>query len=180
MRHSIFVGVVVAALFFVGCGDSDSGGGGVGVLTGSSPAGTWKIDRTASEPMINKMMSENPQIAQAKEMIAGLPEAQRVEAQKMMDERMKTELDNMWSMFDKMRVTLSKDGKFSAVMPDEEKPKTGTWSIDGEDVTITPDKEEGEEEDDDDIPIVKFKDGKLHLTSPNPAMPISFVMERAD
>ncbi len=179
MRHSIFVGVVVAALFFVGCGDS--GGGATGVLTGASPVGTWKIDRTLSEPLIDKAMSENPQIAQAKEMIAGLPEAQRDQAQKMMDERMETEMKNMWSMFDKMRVTLSEDGTFKAVMPGEDEPKTGTWSIDGEDVTITPKKEEGDEEgDDDEIPIVKFRDGKLHLTSPNPAMPISFIMERAD
>ncbi len=175
MRHSIFLGAVVAALFFVGCGDS--GGGDTGVLTGASPVGTWKIDRAASEPLIEKGMQAIPELAQAKEMINNLPEAQRAEALKMMDERMKSEMAGMWTMLDQMRVTLSDDGKYKAVMPDEPKPKTGTWTIDGENLTITPDKEEGQEEDKD-IPTIKFKDGTLHLSAKE--MPFTIIMERAD
>ena len=150
MRHSIFVGVVVAALFFVGCGDSDGGG----VLTGASPVGVWVVDMDAVTPELEKGIDAE---------LKGEPEAQRAATK---EARMKM----VTAMMSKLSAEVKSDGTYALVDPDEDS-ETGKWKLEGDVLVVTPDNPDKEAP-----PKIVFKDDKLHLSGPE--LPFTLIMKR--
>ena len=125
----------LAAASLVGCGDGGPlGGGGV--------AGKYELDKPATAPAMEKMLKEQ-----------GAP-----------PEVIKT-------MVDSMRIDLTLKGDktweaayYSKVMDRENKGSaTGTWSQDGDKVTMVTKTEDGKPSTDEDPQIVEAKGGRLTM-----------------
>ncbi len=156
LRFLLSVGVALAVGFVaVGCGDK---GGGGGSYDPKSPVGTWSLD---TQPIADAM---KPMVEGMKKMVEAMPAGPEKEKQlKDVEEKMGA-LAKM-----KMELTLNKDGtaSFDADMPGEKhETGTGTWTQDGEKVTIVQKMKNGKpaEGKNAEPKTLTFKDNKLTAT----------------
>ncbi len=161
MRTFLTLSVMVAGLTLASCG---------GTATATGPVGSWVVDRSQTQPQIEKMMAEKAGMpgATMDDLYAKMPEAAR--------DMVKEQVDNMWKMIGSVKAKLDADNTYEMRFTEEDgkaKVRTGKWSINGENVTFTPD----DKDHTGDVPdSVLFRNGMLELSGKG--MPITVFMTR--
>ncbi len=152
-----------------GTGDSGkTGDGGGGVAAVASPAGTWAIDKPHLKAAMLKLLDEMvaKKIDEVKKQY-GIDELP-AEAKTQMEAEMKDQRDAMAKQADEvtMEIVMSADGTWTAIgkFGPETKNEKGTWTLDGDQVTIKTTHEDGEKTDDPDMKTATWKGDVMEVS----------------
>lgn len=146
MKKILSAATVLLALTFTACGGA------------STPAGSWDVDMTPFKEMMKQAMAP---------MLAMAPADNKAAMEKEMNERMARL---------KMTMEIKADGKFTAHQDvgDEHNEIAGTWKLDGDKLTMTGKRADGEQQ----TLTGTFQGDKIELTGEENGQKMTFNMTR--
>ena len=161
--------LLVTSLVLSACGD------------GSALSGTWVPDMDAMKPDIDKMMGSvdmadiEKSMKAAKAMIDRMPDGPAKDAALKQMGDAGTSTATMPNPVADFAVTFNGDGTY-AVLKGKVERERGTWSLDGETLSITPTSRRGKQVEKKETRKGTFKGGRIHY-KPDDRMPFAMVLK---